>query len=149
MAPQYNPLEEIERFFGQMSRQLGTVSDSIESGEEVELWTGMFEPMAIDVVEHDETFVVSADLPGFEKDDIDIRITNSRIHIEASREEQTEAETGRHLRRERRYSSLERSVRLPEEVDAENVEATMENGVVEITLPKLHAEQAHHIDIQS
>lgn len=147
MTPQYNPIQEIERFFGRMSQQFESVSEGMDPGEQVDTWTGLFEPMAIDVVEHDEQFVVTADLPGFETDDLDIRVTNNRLHIEADREELTEEETGRHLRHERRYSSLERSVRLPEDVDAEGVEATMKNGVLHVTLPKQHAEEAHHIEI--
>ena len=147
MTPQYNPIKEIERFFGRMSQQLEAVSEEMDSGEQADTWTGLFEPMAIDVVEHDEQFVVTADLPGFETDDLDIRVTNNRLHIEADREELTEEETGRRLRHERRYSSLERSVRLPEDVDAEGVEATMENGVLHVTLPKQHVEEAHHIEI--
>lgn len=149
MSSRYNPFTEIERFFDQMSRQFEEVSGSLEAGEGVDRWTATLESMAIDVVEQDERFVVTADLPGFEHDDVELRITDTQLHIEAQHSEHVEEEEGRHIRRERRHRSLSRSVELPLAVDVENVEASMKHGVLTITLPKQEVGKAHHIEIES
>ena len=108
---------------------------------------------SIDVADHDDEFVVTADLPGFQKDEIDVSLRGDRLHVEADHEQERE-ETGgedetRYLRKERRHQSVSRSVTLPEDVDEENVSATYRNGVLTVTLPKLHVEsdESHRIDV--
>ncbi len=103
----------------------------------------------IDVADHDSELVISADLPGYEKDDISLSIANRTLTIDASREMTEELAEGEYLRRERRHESARRTVRLPVAVDEENTSATYRNGVLTVTLPKLDVEpdDSHRIDI--
>ena len=150
MTAQYNPFKDVERFLNQMSRQLEEASGGLDPEEQMGRWSPGFESMAVDIVEQDGEFVVAADLPGFDRDDVDIRVTENRVHIEAEhREETAEEEDGRHIRHERRHRSLERSLTLPKEVDAAETEATMKHGVLTVTLPKRTVEDAHRIEIES
>lgn len=148
MATRINPFEEIEQFFNRMSRQFEETSRGIDSSEPFSLTLGS-RTMAVDVVEDDENIVVNADIPGFEDDEIEIRVTDNTLRIDAEHEEAVdESEGERYLRRERRHKSMSRSIQLPSEVDTENVEARMKNGVLSVTLPKREPEDAREVDIE-
>lgn len=137
-----NPFEEIERIFDRMSTELGGGDLSLDVGREV----------PVDVEDVGEEYVVTADLPGYDRDDLTVELTGNQLHIAADteqdiQEEQT-VEGGRYVRRERRHSSVSRTVRLPDPVDEEAVDATYTNGVLTVTLPKESAEGSHSIDIE-
>ena len=103
---------------------------------------------AVDLVEHDDKFVATFDLPGFEKDDVEIRVTDHTLRIEADHEEtETDDEDSSYIRRERHHRSVRQSVRLPEEVDTESATARMKNGVVTVTLPRQTVEEERTIEI--
>jgi len=148
MSTRSNPFEEIERFFERMSRQFDEASRMWEADGPFGGWTPETESMAIDLVEHDDEFVVTVDLPGFEREDVTIEVTDHTLRIEAEHEEALDEEEENYLRRERRRESTRRSVRLPDEVDKEGVEARMKNGVLTVTLPRLEVEEAHTIEIE-
>lgn len=143
-----NPFEEMERFFDRLSRQFEEATESWESGGPFGKWTRGTEAMAIDLVENDDEFVVTVDLPGFEREDVEVSVTNRVLRIEADREESVEDDSERYLRRERRHESVHRSVQLPGDVDGEAVNARMKNGVLTLTLPKTEQEPVHSIDIE-
>lgn len=141
MSMRRNPFEEFERLLDRMSRQLE------EGGGD---WSSLMSPseVSVDVAERSGEFVVTADLPGFEKDDIDLRLADHTLHLEAERAESREEESGTYIRKERRHESVSRSVRIPEPVDEEGVSASFQNGVLTVTLPKLEpGEGSERIDI--
>lgn len=148
MSTRSNPFEELERFFDRMSRQFDESSRMWESDGPFRRWASEFEEMAVDVVDRDDEFVVTVDLPGFERDDVEIRVTDHTLHIEAEHAEATEEEDENYLRQERRHESTSRSIRLPDEVDKESVTARMKNGVLTVTLPKLEVEEARTIEVE-
>lgn len=139
-----NPFDEIERFFERMSDQFEDVDDwrSIQPA-----WPGQ---LKVDVADYDDEYEVTADLPGYEKEDIDVELADDRLHISAEHEEEhEESEPGRYVRQERSKESTSRSVTLPEPVDEEAVSAQFQNGVLTVTLPKLSGgEESHRIDIE-
>ena len=110
--------------------------------------TGMAGSIAVDVADHDDEFVVTADLPGFDKDDIDVNLADRTLRIDADHEEAETEESAEYLRRERTRQSLSRSVTLPETVDEEGIAATFTNGVLTVTLPKRDAEGGKRIEIE-
>lgn len=149
MATRINPFEEIEQFFNRMSRQFEEASSGIDSTEPFGRLSMGFRSMAVDVVESDEEIVVTVDLPGFERDEVEIRVMDHTLTIAAEHEETIdEADEDRYLRHERRHKSTTRSIQLPSEVDKENAEARMKNGVLSVTLPKLELENAHEVEIE-
>jgi HSP20 family protein len=147
MSSRPNPFREIERLFERMSRQFDDASDMFE-GESPLARFAELEEMAIDLAERDDEFVTTVDLPGFERDDVEVKVTDHELRIEAEYEEEGAEEDESYLRRERRHRSASRSVRLPGEVDQGDVSATMKNGVLTVTLPKVEAEEAHTIEIE-
>lgn len=147
MSSRPNPFREIERLLENMGRQFDDASHMFEGNGPLARFADL-EEMALDLVDHDDEFVVTVDLPGFERDDIEVTVTDHRLRIEAEHEESLETDDESYLRRERRHRSASRSVRLPDAVDQEAVTATMKNGVLTVTLPKVESEAAHTIDIQ-
>jgi len=143
MPTRTSPFDELERFFTEMNRELNErMSDDTPS------WLFADDAMAIDLVEHDDEFVATVDLPGFEKDDVDVVVTDHTLRISAEREAEDEREDETYIRRERRHATARRSVRLPDDVDAENVHARMRNGVLTVTLPRLHAEADRRVEVE-
>ncbi|WP_263021005.1 Hsp20/alpha crystallin family protein [Natronobiforma cellulositropha] len=141
-----NPFDELEELLDRVSRQ---VEEGMASG------TGLPVPgsVAVDVADYDEEYVVTADLPGYETDDIELTLTEGTLRLEAERERETETadEEGadRYIRRERTSRSISRRFRLPEPVDEEGVSASYTNGVLTVTLPKHEPaeEESKRIDI--
>ena len=131
-----NPFDELERFFERMSQQFG------ESwGGDFEMTSSMGSSMSIDVADHADEIVVTADLPGYSKEDIDVRLADNTLRINARKEEATEmgGEEENFIRKERSQRSMSRSITLPEPVDEEGISAKYTNGVLTVTLPKTHA----------
>ena len=98
---------------------------------------GEFSPR-MDMKETENAFIVKLMMPGIEKDDIDISITDGVLTIkgESKEEAENEDEKSSWLVREMKHYSYYRAVRLPSEVTAENAEAEYKNGILKLTLPK-------------
>ena len=99
--------------------------------------TGEMAPR-MDLKETEEEFIAKLTMPGLDKNDIDISITDGVLTIkgETKEEDEKEDEKGSWLVREHRHCSYFRSVRLPSEVEAEKANAEYKNGVLTLTLPK-------------
>ncbi len=102
-----------------------------------ELWA-QFTGDAIPVEEfvEDDTLVVRAELPGIDADDdIDIELVDDRLTIRARREERTEEEKERSYRSEFKYGSFERTMMLPAGAEADDIEASYDDGILEVRVP--------------
>lgn len=98
--------------------------------------------MKTDVVDNGDHFTVKADLPGFDKKDIKIGMTNGVLTVSASHEEnkdEKDEKSGKYLRRERRTASYERSFHVGKEVKPEEIDAKYENGVLTLNVPNKQA----------
>jgi HSP20 family protein len=136
MTSRNNPFDSLEDLFDRMSRQFEDAADAWESGETFESVTGSGGAMAVDFLDKPEEYVVTVNLPGFTADEIDVRVTDHTLRVSAHHDEEMQEGDERYLRRERQHRSLERSMRLPGEVEADGVTASMNNGVLTITIPK-------------
>lgn len=96
----------------------------------------------VDIKEKDNAYEVQAELPGVNKEDIEVEIDGGLVSIQAEvkREERTEDE--RMLRRERYVGSVARRFELPVEINAEQATADYDNGVLVLVLPKLEAKSS-------
>jgi HSP20 family protein len=91
---------------------------------------------AIDVIEKDKAFEVTAELPGLDAKDIDIQLANGMLTIKGEKQEEKEEKTKDRYVSERRYGSFRRTLQVPGGVDAEKIEASYKSGVLTVTLPK-------------
>jgi HSP20 family protein len=146
MARRANPFEDLEELFDRMRRQFEEAAGSMDDVSVESLRSGM----RVDVEDTGDSFVVTVDLPGFDKDDIDVRLSDQRLRISAAHAEEDEtADDGHYVRQERHHSSMDRVVRLPEPVDEHSVSANFRNGVLTVTLAKAEpAEQGRDIEIE-
>ena len=101
----------------------------------------------LDVVDHDEELVVRAELPGVEKEDVNVEITGDRLVIEAEREFEEEDERKDFYRHELGYGKLMRTVSLPVEVDPEKIHAELKEGILTVTLPKIRVAEKHTVKV--
>jgi HSP20 family protein len=90
----------------------------------------------VDLIDNGESYTVNAELPGFTKDQVDVQINKDGVGIRAECKEEKENKRKNYLHRERAYSSMQRFIAFPEEVDPSKVEGTMKEGVLELKVPK-------------
>lgn len=92
--------------------------------------------MPMDIVEGPNDFEITADLPGFDRSNIDVTVENGMLEIKATRNKTEEKEKGRNHVTERSFGSVHRSVTLPSNVDMDSADLTFNNGVLTITIGK-------------
>lgn len=137
--------------FYALRRQIDSLIEDFDRGE---LMKGEFR-MRTNVSETETEVRITADLPGIDRDDLDIEITGNTITIRGEKiaeEEKTEDDEGREYHRlERRTGSFRRTTRLPFEIDPDKVQADMKNGVLTVTIPKPAemARPAHKVKIKT
>ena len=141
-----NPFDELEQFLGRHPFfGEGTAGRA-------DLWgRGRGHGTDIDVADYDDEFVVMADLPGYDREHIDVHMTDGRLTISAERDMEHRDDEDRYLHRERRHESVIRSIDLPAAVIEAEASAAYRNGVLTITLPKerrAEDEGGHRIDVE-
>lgn len=97
---------------------------------------GAFAGPAVDVAEKEKEYEVTAELPGLDAKNIDVKVSDSRLTIMGEKREEKEEKGKDRYLSERRYGSFVRSFALPQDVDAAKIEASFSNGVLTIKLPK-------------
>mgnify|MGYP000630775723 CR=1 FL=1 len=102
----------------------------------------------IDVVDRDKEIFVKAELPGFDKDDLDISIANNQLVIKAKSCKEEKEEKGDYLKQEIRKSEVYRSVLLPADVEDEKIKTSFKNGVLKLTIPKQEESQRKQIKVE-
>jgi HSP20 family protein len=102
----------------------------------------------MDVSETETAFLIKAEMPGIKKEDIDVSLKDGMLTISGETKEETEEkEEGKVIRQERRYGTYVRSMSIGANVDGEHIEANYDNGVLELTLPKVALEETRKIKV--
>ncbi len=91
---------------------------------------------AVDVVESEKAYEISADLPGMDEKNIEVKVADGRLTIKGEKEEQKEEKKKDYYLQERHFGSFQRSFEVPETVDLDKIEASFKKGVLTVTLPK-------------
>ncbi len=125
---------------GQEIRPMGTMlsifDDFFNRAFEEEAGDDNFRSMAMDIVEHDKEFEILANLPGFKKDNVKISVHDNQLLIEARCSESKEEAKGTVYRCERFSGNYRRNLLLPENSDLAKISAKMEDGVLQLIIPK-------------
>jgi HSP20 family protein len=128
---------DMDRFFGwALGNRLG------------DLGNGSWAP-ALDLVEKDDHFEAMMDLPGLSKDDVELTVTNNQLFIRGERKHESEKKGEGYYHCERVHGRFERTISLPSDIDAEKVEATFKNGVLEVRIPKTEKAKSRQISIKN
>jgi len=157
MTTRYDPFENMHRFFEQARRSMwdeaqmgGPAGSALPARRSAAGWTDGRDwhtvDTNVDVEETDEGFVVMADLPGFEKDDLSIRFDDGVLAIHGESEVSEEHDTVA----SRRSRRVDERLAFPASVLEDEISASYHNGVLEITLPVAadDADDGHRIDIE-
>lgn len=144
-----HPIADMERAF---DRFFGQGWPTMARWQEFPALGRMFEENGIrmpnlDVVDRDNDILVRAEIPGVEKRDLDISLTDNLLTIKGHSRRESREEKGDYHRHEISSSSFARSVTLPGAVDSTKAKAVLKDGLLEITLPKLEASKRRSIAI--
>jgi HSP20 family protein len=101
----------------------------------------------LDILDRDKELLVRGELPGVDKDDIEVSISGDRLTIEAKRMFEQDDETETFYRHELGYGELVRTVALPVPVDAEKIHAELEGGILTVKLPKVRVAERHTVKV--
>ena len=126
-----NPFELMRRFTDELDRAfegLGIARGA--GGGEIQMWTP-----SVEVFERDNNLVVRAELPGLDKDDVKVELTDDGLVIEGERKREREERLEGGYRSEIEYGRFYRMIPLPEGVNVDQAQARMNNGVLEVAIP--------------
>lgn len=148
----FDELEDMRVYMDSMFRQMGEPGavPLLPAGESGELTVIPQGHMHVDVSEHDDTVIVTADMmPGIAKKDISLDLINPRaLKISCERTIEKKEEKEGYYLHERRFGSMSRIIPLPRPVSESGVKATFKNGVLEIQLKKQETEVKAKIIIE-
>lgn len=139
----WNPAREMLDLRREFDRLFASALDLPQFGSTATTWG-----LALDVVEQDDDYIVKASIPGIDPDDIEVTLTDNTLTIRGEFKEDEEVKEEQYRLRERRYGSFARSVTLPTAVDRDSIEATYENGVLTLSVPKAEEVKPKHIAIK-
>lgn len=148
--PALHPFEDMERL---MERFFGRGWPSLMHWQSAPLLGDLFEQAelrmpSLDVIDRDNEILVRAEVPGIEKKDLDISLTDNLLTIKGQSSSEKKEEKGDYHRHEISRSSFSRSVTLPGAVDASKASSTLKDGVLELTLPKMESSKRRSIRVQ-
>jgi HSP20 family protein len=135
-----NPLSALSNHFDDFFSD--NIFESINRELSSESWP------KVDISENETTYLLKADCPGLDKKDIEISIENGILKIEGEKKVEHKKEKGKYYHLERSYGKFCRSFYLPENIDQEQIVASMKNGVLELAIPKVEKARPKSIDIK-
>ena len=106
---------------------------------------------AVDVEENKDNYLVKAELPGFNEDNVKITVEDNVLRISgeiSEKDDEKDKDGKKYIVRERRHKSFERSFSLPETVKADEISAEFKNGLLTVTLPKKETEEPKKIEVK-
>lgn len=142
-----NLLDRLQREFN-LHNLLDPYAREVEGEDNSNVVTSHWRP-AVDIKEEEDRFVIYADLPGVDPEDIEITMEQGVLTLKGERSEETTKEREGYKRVERVNGSFYRRFSLPDIADAERIEAKGKNGVLEITLPKQEKAKPKRITVKS
>ncbi|HEB93595.1 MAG TPA: Hsp20/alpha crystallin family protein [Gammaproteobacteria bacterium] len=134
----------------QLQREMNSLFDNRlpAEGENGNIVTSDWAP-AVDIKEEDDRFLVLADIPGVDPEDIEVNMENGILSIKGERKSEHTEEKEGYKRVERAYGAFHRRFTLPESADPEGIKAKSRHGSLEIVIPKREAVQPRRISVES
>jgi HSP20 family protein len=130
-----------------IQREIGRVFDSLFSDVDGGRMTMEWSPR-VDVLENNDSYILRAELPGVNKNDVKITLRDNILTIKGEKKQEKEEKDVNFHRTERMYGSFERSFTLPSGVKNDKIDATYKDGVLTITLPKVEEAKPKEIEVK-
>ena len=102
----------------------------------------------VDLAQRDDNYVISAELPGVQAEDLNVSVENDTLTISAEKRDEYEGKEGGVYSRERSFGRVSRSFQLGNQVDAEKIDAEYKNGVLTLTLPKVEQAKPREVKVK-
>ncbi|KPK38303.1 MAG: heat-shock protein Hsp20 [Gammaproteobacteria bacterium SG8_47] len=146
------PFDEMDRMFDRMFGELWPRHWMRPARWEWPSWASEMVPFEgrmprVDVIDRDDEVLVKAELPGVDKDDVEVSMSGNTLTIKGSTKREQKEEKGDYYRCEISGGSFARTLTLPTDVDGEKAKAKFERGVLELTLPKIEGSKRRSIKI--
>jgi len=140
------PLAELEKILDHLRRRMWFRP----SGWDWPDLRSLFETRApcVDVVDRAEEITVTVEIPGIDKDDLQVSVTDRILTIKGENRHEEETDEGDTHRREIHRGSFYRTLTLPTEIDGSKVKAECKNGILKLILPKLRGMKTHNIELR-
>jgi HSP20 family protein len=103
---------------------------------------------AVDIAEHDDEYLVKVELPGVNKDDVKLTLENNILTIRGEKKQEKETKKENYHRVERSYGSFQRSFTLPAAVKADKIDASYNDGILTVSLPKAEEAKPKQIEVK-
>ncbi len=132
----------------ELSRELGRMYEGQANGDVSSPATSDWVP-SVDIREEEGRYVIEADLPGVQSDDIDVNMENGLLTIRGSRTTESVQSGNGYKRVERATGTFHRRFSLPDTAHAERISARCENGVLQVVIPKQAQVQPRRIKVES
>lgn len=130
----WDPFRDLETIQKEMNRMFDSSLVRWPS-RDAGLLEGAWSP-AIDIYDSKDNVLVKADIPGMNKDEIEVSVHGDTLILKGQKKQEKETKEKDFVRTERFYGVFNRAIHLPGQVDADKVDATYKNGVLELVLPK-------------
>lgn len=145
----YEPVNMVRQFHDEINRRLQREDSFAHNGAGARAQSAVrkWEP-AVDVKEEDGRYLITADVPGVEPQDIEITMDEGVLAIKGMRSSEVGEGDAAYARIERDHGKFERRFSLPDEADSEAIAATSNHGVLSVSIPKKPASQPRRIEIQ-
>jgi HSP20 family protein len=139
----WNPLREIHELQHRVFNALGNSATGECEGKAVAEWVPV-----VDILEDEKEYLVKAELPGVARENVHVTVEKGRLAIKGERQFVKEENGQKYHRVERSYGVFQRSFNLPENADAEKVEAEFKDGVLFVHLPKQEKAKPREIEVK-
>jgi HSP20 family protein len=141
MLTRWDPFQEMLN----LRRTVDRLFDNATNDHE---WQPMQWGLAVDVVENKDDFIVKASVPGINPNDLDISYVDDTLTIKGEVKSDNEVKENQYHLRERRYGSFARSISLPTKIKGDAIDASYQNGVLTLRLPKAEESKPKRIAIK-
>ena len=143
----WNPFAELEEMLDRYSRNTGYPRLGGRGGQQEVMRQGDWSP-AVDISEDDEAYLIRAELPGVNRDDVKVQVHDGVLTLQGERKSEKEEKGKKVHRVERFYGNFMRSFTLPDNVDEENINADYKDGILTLKLPKSEKAKPRSIDVK-
>ena len=137
----YQPINLFDTFNSEIHRHLGNMHSKVAADQVRSL------APAVDIREQEDSYLLSADIPGVDRENIEITLEDGILTLKGERSEETATSGQEYRRKERAQGTFMRQFTLPDTVDTQNISATVKNGVLNVVIPKQAKPQPTRITI--
>jgi HSP20 family protein len=140
----WQPYSDLVNMYDRWNRLFG--EDFLDESSKNGLMPSAWRPMT-DIYETKDAYVFKVELPGFKKEDIKVEFSNETLVLRGERKQEEEVKNENCHRLERSYGMFERSFNIPKNVDAKKIDASLKDGILLLTIPKVEEAKTKAIPI--